>query len=106
MIKVEVIEGFTLAKFNELQNIQRKSATEEGRLFKGDIFECTPEMAEYLQGNNKLNRAFVKVIEVIPVEDITIVKKEEKPVAIEKKSQKKTEIVKKETKTKKTIAKK
>lgn len=82
MIKVEVIDDFSLEKFHELKNIQRKSRNEEGRLYRGDVFECTEGMADYLQGNNRLNRAFVKIIEIIP------------------------EKIKKQTKSKKTIAKK
>lgn len=66
MIKCEVIETFTLSKFNELKNIKRKNLEETGRLFVGDTFECDKNMAEYLLGNNKNNRAYIKVIEVIP----------------------------------------
>ena len=83
MIKVEVIEEFTLGRFNELRNIVRKTKEETGRLFIGDIFECTEEMADYLIKTNKENRAFVKVIEVIP-------EKEEKKEPIKKTTAKKT----------------
>lgn len=92
MIKVEVIEEFTLARFDELKNIQRKAKEEKGRLFVGDIFECTEDMVEYLTKTNSLKKAFVKVVEVIPEEV-----KEEKP---------KKATTKKVTKSKKTIAKK
>lgn len=95
MVKVEVIEEFTLGRFDELKNIQRKSREEKGRLFVGDIFECDKELANYLMGENALKRAFVKVIEIIP-EEIKEVKEE--------KTKKTT--AKKETKSKKTIAKK
>lgn len=91
MVKVEVIEEFTLGRFNELKNIQRKAREEKGKLFVGDIFECEKELADYLLGTNTLKRAFVKVIEIIPEKGKEI--KEEKP--------KKTP-----TKSKKTIAKK
>ena len=95
MFKVEVLENFTLARFDELKNIQRKSREEKGRLFTGDIFECNQELADYLLGDNKINRAVVRVIEIIPEKKIQKVADEE---------------VKKETKkpktTKKTIAKK
>lgn len=95
MFKVEVLENFTLARFDELKNIHRKSREEKGRLFTGDTFECNQELADYLLGDNKINRAVVRVVEIIP----------------EKKIQKAIdEAVKKETKkpktTKKTIAKK
>lgn len=66
MIKVEVLEEFTLQEFNKLKNIIRKGKDEEGKLFIGDIFECDEKMADYLTGNNSINRAVVKVIEVIP----------------------------------------
>ena len=90
MIKVEVIEEFTLARFDEIKDsIERKSKAIDGRLFVGDIFECDESMVEYLTTGNKLGRAFVKIIEVVPSEE---------------KIKKTT--TKKETKSKKTIAKK
>lgn len=89
MIKVEVLEDFTLKRFDELKNIQRKDKEEKGKLFTGDIFECEQELADYLTKNNSLGRAFVKVIKVIP----------------EKKVEK-FNIAKKEIKSKKTIEKK
>ena len=65
MIKVEVLEDFTLKDFSELKNIERgTNKNEVGKLFKYDKFECSKEMCEYLTGNNVLNRAVVKVIEV------------------------------------------
>ncbi len=73
MIKVEVIEKFDLERYNELKNIQRVKIDKYGSLFVGDTFECSQDMVEYLTGGNKLGRAFVKVIEMIPE------KKEEKP---------------------------
>lgn len=66
MVKVEVIESFNLERFNELKNIKRKATDTEGKLYVGDIFECTEEMAEYLTGNNVLNKEVVKIIEVKP----------------------------------------
>lgn len=67
MIKVEVInEDFTLRKFNELKNIVRKGRDEKGKLFVGDTFECSEEMAKYLDGDNDLKKSFIKVIEVKP----------------------------------------
>ena len=66
MIKVEVTEEFTLARFDELKNIQRKGNDLKGRLFIGDEFECTKELADYLLGGNKLKKAFIKILEVIP----------------------------------------
>ena len=66
MIKVEVIENFTLGKFNELINIERVSRNEPGKLYRGDKFTCTKDMADYLMGGNTTGRSFVKIIEIIP----------------------------------------
>lgn len=66
MIRVQVIETFTLARFNELKNIKRAGVEEQGKLFVGDEFECGPDMVEYLTKTNKLGKAFVRVIEIIP----------------------------------------
>lgn len=66
MIKVEVTEPFTLAKFNELKNIKRKALDTLGQLNVGDVFECTEEMFKYLDGENAKGKSFVKLIEVIP----------------------------------------
>ena len=69
MIKCEVVQEFTLEKFDELKNIQRKSADVKGKLFVGDTFECDEAMAKYLQGDNVLKKTVVKVIEVVPVKE-------------------------------------
>ena len=66
MIKVRVIEDFTLKDFNKLENIVRNKNAIEGRLFKGDIFECSEEMARYLTGENIIGKTVVEVIEVKP----------------------------------------
>jgi len=71
MVKVEVIEGFTLGDYQKLQNIVRKGVDIPGGLFVGDVFECDEDMAKYLTGGNKLNKVVVKVLEVIPKEDIS-----------------------------------
>lgn len=64
MIKCEVIEDFTLGKYNELKNITRRNKSKDGKLYVGDTFECEQEMAKYLTGDNPLKKAVVKVIEV------------------------------------------
>lgn len=94
MIKVEVIESFTLGRFNELRNIIRANKERDvaGELAVGDMFECTEDMAGYLLNeknsiyltdkdgkNNPSGRAFVKKIEVIPEEKKQEEVKEEKP---------------------------
>ena len=66
MIKCEVIKEFTLEKFDELKNIQRRRIDTKGKLYIGDTFECDKEMADYLMGDNKNKQVVVKVIEVEP----------------------------------------
>lgn len=79
MVKVEVIEGFTLRRFNELQNIVRKNPDKDkaGELFIGDTFDCDLEMYKYLTGENAEKRAFVNKIpvEVTPKKKTTRAKK-------------------------------
>lgn len=75
MVKCETIKEFTLARYDELENIVRKSKEEKGRLFVGDVFECDEEIADYLTGNNQLKIAVVKVLEIIKEADV--VEKEE-----------------------------
>ena len=88
MIKCEVIENFTLEKFNQLENV-KKVETRKGNEFGiGDTFECTEKMADYLTGNNALNKTVVKVIEVKP--EITINEEKMKEIVIEKSKKKKT----------------
>ena len=67
MIKVEVIEEFTFGEFNKIKDsLVRKTRAVEGKLFKGDTFECDEKTMKYLTGDNKLNKVVVKVIEIIP----------------------------------------
>lgn len=77
MIKVRVIEDFTLGKFNELKNIKRANFNkrEDGHLYVDDVFECSEEMAQYLIEKNAKNRAFVKVVEVVPEEKVENIEK-------------------------------
>ena len=98
MIKVEVIEEFTLERFEELKNIVRKEREEEKRLFVEDTFECSKEMADYLLGDNDLNRAVVKIVEVEPEEHKKETEETVKEIIEESKPEKKT--------TKKTTTKK
>ena len=66
MIRCEVIKDFTLEKFGELEDIERKKLSTKGKLYVGDTFKCTKEMADYLMGKNSKGNVVVKVIEVIP----------------------------------------
>lgn len=68
VVKVEVIKQFTLERFNEIKNIQRKLVAKYGMLFVGDTFECSKEMTEYLTGKNDKGNVVVKIIEIIPEE--------------------------------------
>ena len=96
MIKVEALQEFTLARFNEIENIERARRSEVGKLFTGDKFECEKELCDYLLGANPLGKAVVKVIEVIPAKiEIKEESKEEKvieekPKITKKKSTKKS----------------
>lgn len=63
MKKCEVIEDFSLNEFDKLKNIKRKSLDVKGKLFVEDVFECDDKMANYLLGDNPLERQVVKVIE-------------------------------------------
>ena len=73
MIKCEVIKEFTLERYNELKNIQRRRIDTKGKLYVGDTFECDEKMADYLMGDNKDKQVVVRVIEVEPEkEDIKV----------------------------------
>ena len=77
MIRVEVIEQFTLKDYEKIKdNIKRKSIDVKGTLFVGDTFECDEDMVKYLTGNNEEGKVVVKVIEVEPEKTIEEFKKE------------------------------
>lgn len=79
MIKVEVIEQFSLKDFDKLVNLKRGTTKDKyGELYVTDTFECTEEMAKYLTGDNALRKIVVKVIEVVPEKEMENVE-EEKP---------------------------
>lgn len=66
MIKVEVIENFTLEDYNKLKNVKKVISRKENEFGVRDTFECDEKMVDYLTGNNPLNKVVVKVIEVEP----------------------------------------
>jgi hypothetical protein len=72
MIKVEVIEKFTLEDYKKLKNVKKVTNRKENEFDVKDTFECTKEMAEYLTGNNALNKVVVKVVEVTPENKISV----------------------------------
>ena len=78
MIKLEATQQFTLGRFKELTNIQRKGIDKEGELFVGDTFECNIDLAEYLTGNNDRKLVVAKIIEIIPEDKVDIPKKTKK----------------------------
>lgn len=104
MIKVEVVEGFNLGRFNEIRNLVRANPEKNkiGELYSKDTFECTEELSDYLLGDNTYKRAFVHVIEVIPEEEKIVI---EKPVKEDKIVEKKPKKVTKKKTTKKTTKK-
>lgn len=69
MISCEVIEKFTLEDFDKLKNVKKVMNRKENEFGVKDTFECDKEMVDYLTGNNPLNKAVVKVIEVMPEEN-------------------------------------
>ena len=68
MIKAKALVEFTLKKFNELKNIERanKENDEKGKIYAGDIFECSKDIADYLLGGNDKKAIVIELIGVIP----------------------------------------
>lgn len=75
MNKCIVTEDFTLKDFAKLSNITRKARNIPGKLFVGDTFECDDSMADYLTGNNPLNKKVVDVIEIKKIKEAKILEK-------------------------------
>lgn len=73
MVKVRVIEDFTLKDFDKLSEVKRANASKdkEGKLYLGDTFKCEDTMVDYLSGANKLKKAFIEIIEVEPKKEDT-----------------------------------
>lgn len=71
MVKVKALMNFTLARFNEITNLKRIGSEEPGKLFTGDTFECSKDLADYLTGGNGKGVIAVEIIEIIPVDEIT-----------------------------------
>ena len=63
---MEAIKKFSLKDFNKIKIIKRKDNNIYndiyGKLFPGDIFECSNKMAEYLTGDNENNNVVAKFI--------------------------------------------
>ena len=73
MIKVEVIENFTLEDYNKLKNVKKIISRKENEFGARDTFECDEKMADYLTGNNAFKKVVVRIIEVEP-EKVTVEK--------------------------------
>ena len=74
MVKVEVIEKFSLKAFGEIKNLTRGTKSDKyGELYVTDTFECDEKMAKYLTGDNALKKVVVKVIEVEPKKDSKVI---------------------------------
>ena len=69
MVKVKVIEKFTLKNFKELQNVSKVAKRKENEFNIGDTFECDEKMVDYLTGNNPIKKQVVEIIEVKPKEE-------------------------------------
>lgn len=67
MVKVEAIIDFLYSKFDKVKNLVRKDKEQDGKIFKGDIFEVGKKESEYLLGNNAKNLIAVKVLETIEI---------------------------------------
>jgi len=66
MIKVVALETFSLREFNKIEELQRKDKSQEGIIFKDDVFKCDEEMCKYLMGENPIKRAVVQILEIKP----------------------------------------
>lgn len=67
MIRVQVIEDFTLNDYDKIKDtIKRARFDTYGSLYVNDTFECDKEMYDYLTKNNRFKKKFVKVIEWKP----------------------------------------
>ena len=65
-MKVQATEKFTLKDFDKIKDSlvrENKENNEHGQIYKGDIFVCDKEMFDYLNGANKYNNSFVKIVE-------------------------------------------
>lgn len=69
MVKCEVIKKFNYSQYDGLKNLKRASLDIKGVLFVGDTFECSKDVALYLEGDNPLKEKVVKIIEVTPTEE-------------------------------------
>ena len=93
MVKVEAIIDFLYSKFDKVKNLVRKDKEQDGKIFKGDIFEVDKKEAEYLLGNNSKSLIAIKVLEIMEAipDVLTIVEEEKEEIKPKKKNKKKKE---------------
>lgn len=93
MVKVEAIIDFLYSKFDKVKNLVRKDKEQDGKIFKGDIFEVDKKEADYLLGNNAKSLIAIKVLEIMEAmpEVLTIVEEEKEEIKPKKKNKKKKE---------------
>lgn len=60
-VNCEAMQHFTLGRFDELENVVRKQKGNRGELNAGDTFTCTHDIAEYLLGDNKYHKAYIRI---------------------------------------------
>ena len=93
MVKVEAIIDFTYSNFDKVKNLVRKNKEQDGKIFKGDIFEVDKKEADYLLGNNAKSLIAVIVLEIMEAipDVLTIVEEEKDEIKPKKKNKKKKE---------------
>ena len=93
MVKVEAIIDFLYSKFDKVKNLVRKDKEQDGKIFKGDIFEVDKKEADYLLGNNAKSLIAIKVLEIMEAmpDVLTIVEEEKEEIKPKKKNKKKKE---------------
>ena len=92
MVRAEVTTEVDVGRFDEITEVIRKNAQNDtkGHLFIGDIVLCNNEIAEYLNGNNRNEESYVKIIEYIPDNEKKSQKESKKEVVKEEKPKKRT----------------
>ena len=87
MVKVEALIDFDYKNYAKIQNLETKTKKQEGKIFKGDIFEVEDKEALYLSGKNEQNIVAVKTLEI--TQNIRPVEDKEKAKEIAKRAMKK-----------------
>lgn len=66
----ETVDGLGVTRFNEIKELVRgdPQKNQADKVYVGDKFLATKDLADYFLGKNILKKPFVRVIEVIPEE--------------------------------------